>query len=409
MIYDYLIVGGGIVGISTACQLQQRYPDKRILVLEKESHFAGHQTGHNSGVIHAGVYYQPGSLKAEFCRRGNDATIRFCLEHNIPFEQCGKLLVATDKKEYALMENLFKRSGENRIEAEWLSSEQLKEREPNISGLGAFFVRRTGIVNFRNVTDKLTELFKAGGGRVRLDCEVLDLAEKDSDIRVHTSVKDFSTRYLIVCSGLMADRLVKMLGIRPDFQIIPFRGEYFRLPPEKSHIINHLIYPIPDPEMPFLGVHLTRMIDGTVTVGPNAVLGLKREGYKKTDVSFRDIKEMAAFAGFWKVMRQNLKAGLTEFKNSMFKRGYLELVRKYCPQLKLSDLTPYPAGVRAQAVARDGTLIHDFLFVTTKRTFHVCNAPSPAATSAIPIGAHIVDKVEEMMALRYPTMRSSAS
>ncbi len=396
MTYDYLIVGGGIVGISTAWQLQLRYPDRRILVLEKESHFAAHQTGHNSGVIHAGVYYQPGSLKADFCRRGNDATVKFCLEHNIPYEQCGKLLVATDKKEYDLMEKLFERAGENRIEVEWLSREQLKEREPNISGVGAFFVPRTGIVDYRKVTDTMAELFKGRGGRVRLDCEVLGLEENDNGIHVRTSSEDFETRYLIACSGLMADRLVKMLGIRPDFQIIPFRGEYFRLPPEKNSIINHLIYPIPDPEMPFLGVHLTRMIDGTVTVGPNAVLGFKREGYKKTDVSFRDIKEMAGFSGFWKVMRHFLKPGLSEFKNSIFKSGYLELVRKYCPQVKLSDLTPYPAGVRAQAVATDGTLIHDFLFVNTKRTFHVCNAPSPAATSAIPIGEYIVDKAEEI-------------
>ena len=396
MIYDYIVVGGGIVGISTAWQLLQRYPNLRILVLEKESHFAGHQTGHNSGVIHAGVYYQPGSLKADFCRRGNEATIKYCLEHDIPYEQCGKLLVATDKNEYSLMEKLFERAAENRIEAEWLSPEQLKEREPNISGLGAFFVPSTGIVDYRQVTDKMAELFKSHGGRVRLDCEVLGLEEKDSGISVYTSLENLDTRYLIACSGLMADRLVKMLGLQPDFQIIPFRGEYFRLPPEKNDIINHLIYPIPNPEMPFLGVHLTRMIDGTVTVGPNAVLGLKREGYKKTDVSFRDIREMAAFSGFWKVMQQNLKAGLSEFKNSIFKRGYLELVRKYCPQVKLSDLTPYPAGVRAQAVAKDGTLIHDFLFVNTKRTFHVCNAPSPAATSAVPIGEYIVDRAEEI-------------
>jgi L-2-hydroxyglutarate oxidase len=395
MTYDYLIIGGGIVGISTAWQLLQRYPNLRILVLEKESHFAGHQTGHNSGVIHAGVYYQPGSLKADFCRRGNEATIKFCLEHDIPYEQCGKLLVATDKNEYSLMEKLFERAAENQIEAEWLSPEQLKEREPNISGLGAFFVPRTGIVDYRKVTDKMAELFKSHGGRVRLDCVVQGLEEKDSGISVYTSLGNFDTRYLIACSGLMADRMVKMLGLQPDFQIIPFRGEYFRLPPEKSHIINHLIYPIPDPEMPFLGVHLTRMIDGTVTVGPNAVLGFKREGYKKTDVSFHDIKEMAVFSGFWKVMRQNLKSGLSEFKNSIFKRGYLELVRKYCPQVQLSDLTPYPAGVRAQAVAKDGTLIHDFLFVNTKRSFHVCNAPSPAATSAVPIGEYIVDKAEE--------------
>jgi len=396
MTYDYLIVGGGIVGISTAWQLLQRHPHQRILVLEKESHFAGHQTGHNSGVIHAGVYYQPGSLKADFCRRGNQATINFCLEHDIPYEQCGKLLVATDKNEYSLMEKLFERAGENRIEAEWLNREQLKEREPNITGLGAFFVPQTGIVDYCKITDKMAGLFKARGGMVRLDCEVLGLEEKSDGLRVRTSIEEFDTRYLIACSGLMADRLVKMLGIQPDFQIIPFRGEYFRLPPEKNDIINHLIYPIPDPNMPFLGVHLTRMVDGTVTVGPNAVLGFKREGYKKTDVSFRDIREMAAFSGFWKVMQQNLKAGLAEFKNSIFKRGYLELVRKYCPQVELSDLTPYPAGVRAQAVAPDGTLIHDFLFVNTKRSFHVCNAPSPAATSAIPIGAHIVDRAGEI-------------
>jgi len=396
MTYDYLIVGGGIVGIATAWQLLQRHPDQRILVLEKESHFAGHQTGHNSGVIHAGVYYQPGSLKADFCRRGNQATIKFCLEHDIPYEQCGKLLVATDKNEYSLMEKLFERAGENRIEAEWLNREQLKAREPNITGLGAFFVPQTGIVDYCRITDKMADLFKARGGMVRLDCEVLGLEEKSDGLRVRTSIEEFDTRYLIACSGLMADRLVKMLGIQPDFQIIPFRGEYFRLPPEKNDIINHLIYPIPDPDMPFLGVHLTRMVDGTVTVGPNAVLAFKREGYKKTDVSFRDIREMAAFSGFWKVMQQNLKAGLSEFKNSIFKRGYLELVRKYCPQVELSDLTPYPAGVRAQAVAPDGTLIHDFLFINTKRSFHVCNAPSPAATSALPIGAHILDRAAEI-------------
>ncbi len=396
MAYDYLIVGGGIVGISTAWQLLQRYPNKRILVLEKESQYAGHQTGHNSGVIHAGVYYQPGSLKADFCRRGNEATIKFCLEHDIPYEQCGKLLVATNQNEYHLMGKLFERAKENQIEVEWLDRKQLKKREPNITGLGAFLVPQTGIVNYRKITNKMADLFEARGGEVRLDCEVLGMEEKSDGVRVRTYLAEFQTRYLIACSGLMADRLVKMLGIQPDFQIIPFRGEYFQLPPHKSNIINHLIYPIPDPEMPFLGVHLTRMIDGTVTVGPNAVLGFKREGYQKTDVSIRDLKEMATFSGFWKVIQQNLKAGLSEFKNSIFKGGYLELVRKYCPQVTLSDLTPYPAGVRAQALAKDGTLIHDFLFVDTQRTFHVCNAPSPAATSAIPIGAHIVQRAEEI-------------
>ena len=396
MIYDYIIVGGGIVGISTAWQLQMRHPDSKILVLEKEPQLAGHQTGHNSGVIHAGVYYQPGSLKADFCRRGNEATVKFCLEHEIPYEQCGKLLVATDDKEYKLMEKLFERARENHITVEWLSREQLKDREPNISGTGAFFVPRTGIVDYRRVTDTMAALFKSLGGRVRLDCEVRGMKENAGGIHVHTAREDFETRYLIACAGLMADRLVKMLGLLPEFRIIPFRGEYFRLPSSKNDIINHLIYPIPDPDMPFLGVHLTRMIDGTVTVGPNAVLSFKREGYRKTDISLRDIGEMAVYSGFWKVMRQNLKAGISEFKNSLFKSGYLELVRKYCPQIQISDLSPYPAGVRAQAVAPDGTLIHDFLFVNTRRSFHVCNAPSPAATSAMPIGNYIVDRAAEI-------------
>ncbi len=396
MIYDYIIVGGGIVGISTAWQLQMRHPDSKILVLEKELQLAGHQTGHNSGVIHAGVYYQPGSLKADFCRRGNEATVNFCLAHEIPYEQCGKLLVATDEKEYKLMEKLFERARENRITVEWLSREQLKDREPNISGTGAFFVPRTGIVDYRRVTDTMAALFESLGGQVRLDCEVRGLKENAGGIQVHTSQENLETRYLIACAGLMADRLVKMLGLLPEFRIIPFRGEYFRLPSSKNDIINHLIYPIPDPGMPFLGVHLTRMIDGTVTVGPNAVLSFKREGYRKTDISLRDIGEMAVYSGFWKVMRQNLKAGIAEFKNSLFKSGYLELVRKYCPQIQISDLSPYPAGVRAQAVAPDGTLIHDFLFVNTRRSFHVCNAPSPAATSAMPIGNYIVDRAAEI-------------
>jgi L-2-hydroxyglutarate oxidase len=395
MFYDYLIIGGGIVGVCTAWQLQQRYPEKRILLLEKEAQLAGHQTGHNSGVIHAGVYYQPGSLKAKFCRAGNEATIRFCREHHIPYEQCGKLLVATDLKEYTWMQQLFERAKQNRIDVAWLDQQQLQAREPNIKGLGAILVRATGIVDYPQITRKMAGLFQAHKGEYLLNAAVRVLVETEDSVLVHSTRGDFRTRYLIACAGLMSDRVAKMLGIQTTFQIVPFRGEYYQLPLEKNGIVNHLIYPIPNPDLPFLGVHLTRMINGRVTVGPNAVLGLKREGYKKTDISFRDIKEMAAFTGFWKVIKKHYKSGLAEFKNSFFKRGYLGLVRRYCPQLQLNDLTPYPAGVRAQAVARDGTLIHDFIFASTRRSIHVCNAPSPAATSAIPIGAYIVDKAKE--------------
>jgi len=395
MIYDYIIIGGGIVGVSTAWQLQQRYPDKKVLLLEKESEFATHQTGHNSGVIHAGVYYEPGSLKAKFCRAGVDATIDFCQQHDIPFNQCGKLLVATNDLEVKRMEALYQRCKKNNIEVELLDKQQLKIEEPNIIGLGAILVRSTGIVDYQLITIKMAQEFQSLGGEYRLNTKVTQLKETAEDIRVSTSQGELSSRYLITCSGLMADRVVKMLDIKVDFQIVPFRGEYYQLPANKNAIVNHLIYPIPDPSLPFLGVHLTRMIDGSVTVGPNAVLGFKREGYGKININLRDIKEMMLFAGFWKVLWKNLSSGLTEFKNSLFKNGYLTLVRKYCPSIELSDLKSYPAGIRAQAVMNDGSLVHDFLFANSERTINVCNAPSPAATSAIPIGGYIVDKVDE--------------
>lgn len=395
MIYDYIIIGGGIVGVSTAWQLQQRYPDKKILLLEKESKFACHQTGHNSGVIHAGVYYEPGSLKAKFCREGVQATIDFCQQYDIPFKQCGKLLVATTALELERMSALYQRCQANNLEVELLNKQQLKVHEPNITGLGAILVKATGIVDYQLITTQMAEVFKSLGGEYRLNTRVTQLNETAEKITVGTTAGDFHSQYLITCSGLMADRVVKMLNIDVNFQIVPFRGEYYQLPVSKNAIVNHLIYPIPDPELPFLGVHLTRMIDGSVTVGPNAVLGFKREGYGKINISLRDIKDMVMFAGFWKVLRKNLKSGIVEFKNSLFKRGYLTLVQKYCPEIKLSDLKPYPAGIRAQAVMNDGSLVHDFLFANSARTINVCNAPSPAATSAIPIGKYIVDKVDK--------------
>ena len=395
--FDYIIIGGGIVGVSTAWQLQKRFPQKKIAIIEKESEFACHQTGHNSGVIHAGVYYQPGSLKAKFCKEGVQATIEFCKEHQIHYEQCGKLLVATTPLEHERMLSLYARCAENGIEAELLDQAQLKQREPNISGIGAIFVKQTGIVNYQQVTIKMAERFQQLGGTVLLNHEVVDLVENDDGIHVvalHNGQQvPLESDFLVACSGLMADRTTKMLGIKTDFQIIPFRGEYYQLPAKHNHIVSHLIYPIPDPDLPFLGVHLTRMIDGSVTVGPNAVQGWKREGYGKINISFKDIVDMMGFSGFWRVLKNNFKVGLIETFNSWWKPGYLKTVQKYCPSLTLNDLQPYPAGIRAQAVMKDGSMVHDFLFAQSPRSLHVCNAPSPAATSALPIGAYICDKI----------------
>jgi len=394
--HDFIVIGGGILGLATARELQQRYPGKRVLVLEKEAGPAQHQTGHNSGVIHAGVYYKPGSLKARFCKEGNIATKAFCREYGIPFDECGKLLVATNAIELERMQALIGRCAENELPIEVLDAEQLRAREPNIVGVGGIFVPSTGIVSYTRICEKMAEQVVAEGGEVRYNVEIRTIRELPDQVELESEQELFVGNFLIACAGLMSDRIVRMLGQTPAFKIIPFRGEYFLLPPQHNRIVNHLIYPIPDPDLPFLGVHLTRMIDGTVTVGPNAVLAFKREGYRKTDFSLGDMAEMISYPGLLKMLARNLKPGLMEMKNSLFRRGYLEQVRKYCPQLTLADLKPYPAGVRAQAVAKDGSLVDDFLFVNTDRALVVCNAPSPAATSAIPIAAHIVDQIEDI-------------
>ena len=394
-IYDFIIVGGGIVGVSTALTLIKQNPSKKILLLEKEKSFAHHQTGHNSGVIHAGVYYEPGSLKAEFCREGLKETIAFCNTHGIPYEQCGKLLVATNDIELQRMDKLFERCKANNIEAEILNQEKLHEIEPNVFGIGAILVKSTGIVDYTLITKKMSEQFESLGGEFLLNSKVTNLDENKERIQVITSNETLNSKYLICCAGLMADRVAKLLNIKINFQIIPFRGEYFRLKEKHNSLVKHLIYPIPDPDLPFLGVHLTKMIDGTITVGPNAVLGFKREGYGMFNFSLRDTIQFLSFKGFYQVVKKNLKSGLCEMKNSIFKRGYLKEVQKYSPQIKLNDLVHYPAGIRAQAVLEDGTLVHDFLFAESERSIHVCNAPSPAATSAIPIGKYITEKASK--------------
>ena len=392
--FDYLIVGGGIVGLSTAWQLQQRNPDSSILLLEKEPDFALHQTGRNSGVIHAGIYYTPGSLKAQFCREGVEATIAFCNAHQIPVEQCGKLIVATNDDEHERLLSLYDRAQHNGLDVELLNAKELGDREPNVTGQGAIFLKTTGITDYPAMTKAMANVFRKLGGEIRLDSEVVDIEESTDKITIQLADGSrFESKYLIACGGLMADRLALMQGIDIDFRIIPFRGEYYQLPVEKNGLIKHLIYPVPNPELPFLGIHLTRMIDGSITIGPNALQGWKREGYGRINLNLRDIASMLLFSGFWQLIRKNFRTGLRELSNSLWRRGYLSQVRKYCPAISLDDLQPYPAGVRAMAVLRDGSMVHDFLFEETARSLHVCSAPSPAATSAIPIGRYIVDRV----------------
>ena len=397
MTFDITIIGGGIVGLSAAWQWQRRYPGMKLLVLEKEAALGYHQTGHNSGVIHAGVYYAPGSLKASLCKQGLRETVRFCKENRIPYEQCGKLLVATGPLESQRLRALYQRCRQNETDCELLDGAALKEREPNIRGTGAIYVRGTGIVDFKKICERLGQLIRDGGGEIRLNTRVFSITENDRELTLKTGSGEIRTAFLICCAGLQADRMVLSHGLDADFRIVPFRGEYYRLPEGKSDLIRHLIYPIPDPALPFLGVHLTRVIDGGITVGPNAVLGWKREGYDRVNFSLADTSGMLVYKGFWKLLGRHLGYGLTEMKNSWWKYGYLRQVRKYCPQLALSDLLPYPAGVRAQAVLVDGTLVHDFHFAESPRSLHVCNAPSPAATSALPIGAYICDRLAAKM------------
>jgi L-2-hydroxyglutarate oxidase len=394
MDYQYCVIGGGIVGLATALELAMRDPGARIILLEKEASFGQHQTGHNSGVIHAGIYYQPGSLKAQLCRAGAEATKQFCRDHKIPFETCGKLLVATSDLEMTRMIALEERARQNEIGFERVSATRLREIEPMVSGKGALLIPATGIVDYRRICLAMAEKLALLGADLRLGTQVTAIDEDGTGITVVTEGGErFRAGRMVACAGLQSDRLARLAGLPATHQIVPFRGEYYTLPPAKSAIVKHLIYPIPDPDLPFLGIHLTRMIDGRITLGPNAVLGFAREGYPKGSVRLGDVAAMAGFPGFWKMARKNLKSGLAEFRNSIFRAGYLAQCRKYCPSLTLDDLTAPGAGIRAQAILADGTLVHDFLFMQSPRMLHVCNAPSPAATSAMPIAKMIVDKL----------------
>jgi L-2-hydroxyglutarate oxidase len=384
--YDFCIVGAGIVGLATAREILRRRPGASLVLLEKESEVATHQTGHNSGVIHAGVYYAPGSLKARLCREGNRLTKQFCAQHGIPVDVCGKLIVATTPLEVSRLAELRERCEANEIVAREISGPDLSVIEPRIAGLAGLLIPSTGIVDYRLVSRALADEVREQGGELRLGATVHRVVERSDEIEVILiGGEPVRASQLIACAGLQSDRLARVSGLDIKLRVIPFRGEYFRLPDEKSKIVRHLIYPVPDPELPFLGVHLTRMIDGHVTVGPNAVLGFSREGYAHFSFDLRDAAETLRFPGFWRLVRKHWRSALREMTGSLLKSRYLQECRKYCPELSLTDLHPYPAGVRAQAVLPDGTLVHDFMFADTPRMVHVLNAPSPAATAAMPI------------------------
>jgi L-2-hydroxyglutarate oxidase len=396
VIFDYCVVGGGIVGVATALRILEAEPGASLVLVEKEQRLAAHQTGHNSGVIHSGIYYPPTSLKARLCREGMRQTKRFCDEHGIPYRTCGKLLVATSAAELGRMEALFERSQENRTDVRRVSAAELRELEPNVEGLGALLVTETGIVDYRRVTETMADLIRTAGAEILLGEPVVALRETDASVEVDLPGRSITARRLVVCAGLQADRLARMAGLEVGLQIVPFRGEYYRLPPERAGLVERLIYPIPDPDLPFLGVHLSPTIHGDLTVGPNAVLGFAREGYPRLSVDLRDVATYAAFPGLWRVARSNVRTGLREMRNSLWRRGYLAECRTYCPSLTLADLLPQEAGIRAQAVQRDGTLVHDFVLREAVRSVHVLNAPSPAATSALPIGSMIADQVRAL-------------
>ncbi|MCL4149369.1 UNVERIFIED_CONTAM: hypothetical protein GTU68_007126 [Idotea baltica] len=383
--------------MATALELQSRDPSTRITVLEKEAAAGRHQSGHNSGVIHAGVYYVPGSLKAQFCRDGVQATHAFCTEHGIPLRTTGKLIVATNAVEVDRMAALGRRARANGIQIENIDEPILRTLEPHINGLAALLSPTTGITDYKRITETMAALFTARGGTVLYGEKLLSGQETSTHVTVTTDQRILQTGHVITCAGLQSDRVIRAFGQDPGYRVIPFRGEFFRLLNQPDDLVRHLIYPVPDPERPFLGVHLTCKLAGGFTVGPNAVLAFKREGYRLSDVSPRDMMGTLGYGGFWRMLARNAGSALSEFSASMSKRVYLKRVQKYCPRIRLEDLAPYPAGVRAQAAAPDGKIIDDFLFVQSARCLHVGNAPSPAATAAIPIARHIADRMEHLI------------
>lgn len=393
MTYNIAIIGGGIVGLATAMNLQQKYPQKKIILVEKENHYATHQTGHNSGVIHSGVYYQPGSYKAKLTTQGNRALVEFCQTHNIKYDVCGKLIVACKEKELSQLENLYQRGLQNGIAVTKISREEAREIEPYVNCIQAIKVPTAGIVDYKEVAKKYAEIFCDSGGEIRLNTKVVNLKYQNSQHIIITNQGEITSKYLVNCAGLYSDKIAILGGVNPEMKIIPFRGEYYELKPEKRYLVKHLIYPVPNPDFPFLGVHFTRLIDGNIHAGPNAVLSLKREGYKKTDFALGEFWETITYSGLWKLASKYYEEGIEEIIRSFSKTAFVRSLQTLIPEVQENDIIPSPAGVRAQALNQDGTLVQDFALLPTENALHVCNAPSPAATASLKIGEVISQNV----------------
>jgi len=398
--YDLVIIGGGIVGLSVAMELTRTMPRLRLLLVEKEKALAQHQTGHNSGVIHSGIYYKPGSIKARTCVEGAAAMVSFCREHGIPFRMCGKVIVAANQDELDRLEELRRRGEVNGLSGlRMLTPEELREIEPHCGGVRALHVPATGITDYVAVSEKYGELATMRGAEIRTRCEVHEIARNNGELVLETNTGAYGARFAINCAGLYSDRVSYMAGNKPKVRIVPFRGEYYDLVPERHHLVRTLIYPVPDPRFPFLGVHFTTRIHGGVDAGPNAVLALKREGYRKHDFDLHDAWSAFTFPGFWRMASRYWRMGLDERFRASNKRAFAKALQKLVPEIREEDLVPGGSGVRAQALQNDGTMVDDFQFVAGPQMLHVLNVPSPAATASIPIGKAIVKMANESFGL----------
>ena len=392
-IFDIAIIGGGIVGTSTAMALQKSGKFS-VIVLEAENKLAAHQTGNNSGVIHSGLYYKPGSLKAKNCTLGRTLMYSFCEEQNIKHERCGKIVVAVSREEIPSLNELEQRGKANGLEGmRRLTQNEIKEYEPNASGIEGLFVPQTGIVDYNQVTETYARLIREFGGEIKTGSKFLSLVKKDGSLILNTTTGEVKSKFLVNCGGLQSDRIAKLCGVNPGLQIVPFRGEYYKLKKEKGYLVKNLIYPVPDPRFPFLGVHFTRMINGGIEAGPNAVLAFKREGYTHKDFSAKDVSQMFFYKGFWKMASKYYKMGMGEFHRSLSKSAFVKALQRLVPEIQYDDVYPEGAGVRAQALEPDGKLVDDFRIVESEKMVHVLNAPSPAATASLSIGKTIAGKV----------------
>jgi len=388
---DVVIAGGGIVGLATAYQITNKYPHMKVTVLEKESTVGVHQTGSNSGVIHSGIYYKPGSLKALNCREGRSMMEAFCKDEGIAYDICGKVIVAVNESEVERLMNIYQRGQKNGVRCEVIERERLCEIEPHTAGIKAIWVPDAGIVSYRDVAFRLASKLEERGGEVVNDAFVRGVQRSNDEVIVETKGGEFRGDYMINCTGLFCDRVAKKTGERPDSKVVPFRGEYYDLKPESYHLCNNLIYPVPDPQFPFLGVHFTRMIDGRMECGPNAVLAFAREGYRKRDINLRDLAEALSYKGFRRMAAKHWKMGMGEMWRSFSKKAFVKALQRLVPSVTEDDLIRGRAGVRAQLLGRDGALIDDFIILSSQRVINVCNAPSPAATSSLKIGKTIVE------------------